>query len=355
MATPQIMLGDRTISSGHTPYVIAEIGANHNGDMSLAKEMISAAKESGADAAKFQSWSEDSLISDAEYERNTSYDGDEHRHFGTLREMVRAYQLSRDQHFELKQHCDSVGIHFMSSAFSSEEVDLLAEVGSAALKIASMDINYLDLIEKAASAGLPLIISTGMADMSEIAKAVEGSQRAGAQGNVCVLHCVSEYPAPPTSLNLRNLTTLQQAFPVPVGFSDHTAGIHAAVAAVALGACVIEKHFTTDTSLPGWDHQISVEPAEMVLLTTAVRETFDGLGRTDRAIGAAELAKRASFRRCAVLLGPQSAGTEVSRDMVTFKRPGTGISPDSWSAVAGRRLQRDCADGHELNLSDFVG
>lgn len=352
MSTPEIKIADRAISSRHRPYVIAEIGANHNGDMAVARETIAAAKEAGADAAKFQSWSEDSLISDAEYERNTSYAGDEHRHFGSLREMVRSYQLSREQHVELKEYCDAVDIHFLSSAFSRPEVDLLVDVESVGIKLASMDINYLDLISHAARSGLPLILSTGMAQMSEILTAVEAIN-AGPAPQLCVLHCVSQYPAPVESLNLRNITTMQEALGVPIGFSDHTVGTTAAATATTLGAAVIEKHFTLDKTLPGWDHHISADPPEMEDLTQTVADVFASLGSPQRTVSPEEMEKRLSFRRCAVLRSDLPRGTVISREMVTFKRPGTGIPPEAWATIEGRALTVDRLQGDELAVSDF--
>lgn len=344
-----VKIGARAIGPDHPPYVIAEIGSNHNGDMGLCRDLVAAAAEAGAHAAKFQSWSEGSLISEAEFERNREY-GDRKRHFGSLRQMVGAYQLTPRQHEKAFRWCVDHGIDFLSSAFSSAEIELLARLGAPAIKIASMDVNHPLLLEAAASSGVPVLLSTGMATMREIAAAVETLRGA----SFALMHCVSIYPAASTTLNLRNIPMLRSAFDCPVGFSDHSLGVAAAIASIPLGSAVIEKHFTLDRDLPGWDHWMSADPEEMKALSDGVRSAFEALGHEFRSLTTEELEKRKSFRRCIVLAREVKRGEVMELDDLAFKRPGTGIDPDQFARVVGRTASRDLRPEHELSWSDLV-
>lgn len=352
MAVETLTLAGRMVGEFYPPYVIAEIGSNHNGDMTLCRELVDAAKKSGADAVKFQSWSESSLVSEAELARNVRY-GDTHRHFGSLQEMIRAYQLTPDQHAEVAEYCTGIGIPFMSSAFSPAEVQLLASLDVPAIKIASMDVNHPLLISAAAASGKPVILSTGMATLAEVAAAVDCLREAGAKV-FALLHCLSIYPAPSEHLNLRNLMSLRRAFECPVGLSDHSMGSGAAVAAVSLGACIIEKHFTLDRSLPGWDHWMSATPDELRQLCADVREVHQALGSESRVVSEAELEKRLAFRRRIVLRRAVNNGQRLSLDDLDFKRPGTGIHPNEYEHVVGRITIRALPADHELEWSDLV-
>jgi N,N'-diacetyllegionaminate synthase len=346
----EMAMGARLVGAAHPPYVIAEIGANHNGDMGLCKELIFAAKEAGADAVKFQSWSETSLIAESEYRRNEVYN-DPHKHFGSLRDMVRAYQLTPEQHHEAASFCDDAGIDFLSSAFCKEEVDLLVSLEVPAIKIASMDLAHPELLRAVAATGIPPILSTGMGTMAEIAAAVDTLRAAGAE-ELAVLHCVSIYPVQPELLNVRNVPAIAAAFECPVGFSDHSAGFGAAVAAVALGACIIEKHFTLDRTMQGWDHDVSVEPHELAVLCTELRTAHDALGRTSRVVSQAELKKRESFRRSVVLRGALPAGHVLQAADLDYKRPGTGIPPTDAPHLVGRTLTVDLPHDHLVQWSE---
>ena len=341
----------RVVGMGEAPYIIAEIGANHNGDMGLARRMIDAAKEAGADAAKFQSWTEQSFISDAEYERNTHY-ADKKRHFGSLREMVERYHLTPEQHRELAAHCAARGIDFLSTGFSPAEVDLLDSLDVPAFKIASMDVNHIPLLQYVASKGRPVMLSTGMATLSEIARAVETLRTAG-QNDIVLLHCVSIYPPDPLAVNLRNIEGLRQAFRVPVGFSDHSMGTGIPTAAVSLGACVLEKHFTLDKEMDGWDHAISANPNELAELVANSLIAFQALGVTERVVSAAEIEKRKSFRRRLVLRHNVVKGHHLTVEDIDFKRPGVGIAPSELPYVLGRCVVRDLPAGYELEWSDL--
>ena len=263
----KINIKGKEIYNFSSPYVIAEIGANHNGDMNLAKSMIISAAECGAHAVKFQSWSPKSLIAKEEYDRNQKYDDSPKKHFGSLKEMVEKYYLREEQHYELKAFCDSINVDFCSTPFSESEVDLLDKCEVPFYKIASMDINNVQLLNYIAERGKPVILSTGMATISEIDNAAQLLYKKGCN-EISLLHCISIYPPAFEDINLNNITMLQQTFGVPIGFSDHSIGFSIPLASVALGACIIEKHFTTDKNLPGWDHLISADPYEMKMENT---------------------------------------------------------------------------------------
>ena len=348
----ELSIAGRRIGAGHPPYIVAEIGSNHNGDMALCRRIIDAAKGAGADAAKFQSWSKASLIGRAEYERNTKYAKLDPSAL-TLEQAVEKYQLTPEQHREAADHCRSRDITFLSSCFSREEVDLLESLGAPAYKIASMDVNHLPLLEVVARTGKPVILSTGMATLGEIEAALDVLGRGGS-GPVVLLHCVSMYPCPPAEVNLRNIPTLRATFGVPVGLSDHSLGNAIPLAAVALGACLIEKHFTVDKKLEGWDHAISADPSDLAALVQGSRDVFDALGRAERIIGDRELEKRKSFRRRMVVRRPMKKGERLRPEDVDFKRPGTGIRPDELGYVVGRVLTRDLAVEDELEWTDLA-
>jgi len=346
-----ILFGDRAVGPAHEPYVIAEIGSNHNGDIDLARKLIVRAKECGADAVKFQSWSTTSLISTAEYARNTEY-ADKDRHFGSLYEMVDRYQLTPEQHYEVAAICQEIGIHFLSSAFSPEEVDLLVDVSCPAIKLASMDVNHPVLLTAAARSGKPIILSTGLSSLDEVSSAVRTLEENGCE-QLILLHCISIYPPDPKDVNLRNMPMLREAFGVPIGFSDHSLGTHLAVASVALGACMIEKHYTLDKTMEGWDHWMSADPEELQRLCSNVKDAFDALGQSSRRVSSAEIEKRRKFRRCIVLRQALKSGHELRLEDLDFKRPGTGIRPDEYPYIVGRRLARDLEADHELSWSDL--
>ena len=346
-----LTIGDRPLGPDHPPYLIAEIGANHNGDPQLLGEMIAAAIRSGVDAVKFQSWTVDSLISRAEYERNTAY-SDKKKHFGSLREMVEAYAMTPQLEAQALEACAQAGVHFLSSAFSPAEVAHLEEVGVPAHKVASMDIEHPILLDAIAETGKPIFLSTGMATMSEIARAVERLEQRSS-GPIVLFHCVSVYPAPYELLNLRNIQMLTDTFALPVGFSDHASGVASSIAAVTLGAVAVEKHFTTDKDLEGWDHAISVDEPELAALVSGTHLAHAARGRYQRHVSDAELEKRRSFRRRIVVRTAQPAGHVLTKADIDFKRPGFGISPWEFEFVLGRRLAVDVLEDHELEWSDL--
>src|SRR5277367_1995114 len=327
------------VGPGHPPYIIAEIGSNHNGDMNLCRRLVDSAAESGAQAVKFQSWTDKSLIAEEEFARNTSY-SDKKKHFGSLREMVTAYQFTADQHVEAAAYCRSRGIAFCSTPFSAEEADLLERLDVPFFKIASMDIIHLSLLKYVARKQRPVIISTGMATLGEIEQALE-TVRAEGNEQIVLLHCVSIYPPEYDTIHLRNMATLQAAFDVPVGFSDHTMGVAIPLAAIAIGACVIEKHFTLDQEMEGWDHAISANPEQLRTIVVEGRNTFTALGESKRIVSAAEMEKRKKFRRSLVARHKLDQGHMLTDADIDAKRPGTGIAPNEIAYVIGRRLACD--------------
>ena len=334
------------------PFVIAEIGSNHNGDMALCRRLIDAAKAAGADAVKFQSWSSESLISKAEYERNATY-GDKKRHFGSLRQMVERYQLTPEQQREASDYCATVGITFLSTGFSPSEVDLLDSLEVPCFKVASMDINHLRLLRHFGSKGKPVILSTGMASLGEIERALNTLRESGS-GPLALLHCVSIYPPDYEMLHLRNIPMLRQVFGVPVGFSDHTIGTAIPLAAIAVGAAIIEKHFTLDKNMDGWDHWVSATPDELAIIVRDGRNIVTALGSSERVVSRAEAQKSRKFRRRVLLKRALAAGTILTWEDLEYKRPGTGIAPDEAGYVVGRTLRSDCQEDHELEWTDLA-
>lgn len=336
----------RRIGPGEPPWIVAEIGANHNGDMGLCRALLEAAHAAGADAVKFQSWSVDSLVSRAEFARHAGGNGD------SLEDQVRRFQLTPAQHREVAAWCRDLGIVWFSSCFSGEEVALLERLDVPAYKVASMDVNNLPLLRQVAATGRPVFLATGMATLGEVERAVD-TLRAGGSGAIALLHCVALYPAPPERIRLRTMATWARAFDLPVGFSDHTLGVAVPLAAAALGACAIEKHFTTDRALPGWDHAVSADPEEFRALVDGARAAFAALGDEARVVAPEELEKRTAFRRRMVARRALRAGERLVAADVAFKRPGTGIGPDQLEYAVGRRLSRDVAPEDEIEWADF--
>ena len=335
------------------PYIIAEIGSNHNGDIELAKKMIISAKECGADAVKFQSWTPSSLVSKEEYEKNQKYDDSSKKHFGSLKEMVKKYYLKEDQHFELKRFCNKIKIDFCSSAFSFEEISLLNKVEVPFFKVASMDINNYELLKYFAKFNKPILLSTGMATLSEIENAINIIENEG-NNLIVILHCISIYPPKIEDIHLRNISMLQQTFNYPVGFSDHSIGTSIPITSVALGSCLIEKHFTLDKNLPGWDHEISADPDELLEIVKESKNIYTSLGNYKRIVSKDEEEKKLKLRRSIVTNKNLRKDNIITKDDLAFKRPGTGISPDELKYVIGRKLNKDITEDKVIKWQDLV-
>ena len=318
----------REIGRGSRPYIVAEMNSSHNGRIETAKEMIDAAKACGCDAVKFQSWTADSLYCADYYDENP-----------IAKRMVDRFSLSEEALLELALYCQEVGIDFSSTPYSEAEVDFLVDECKAPfVKIASMDINNLPYLRYIASKKVPVVLSTGMADYEEIARAVKAMEEAG-QEDLCILHCVSLYPVAVEQANLNNLRMLAEKFPRhAVGYSDHTIGSVAAGAAVAMGAGLIEKHFTLDNRKSGWDNQMATEPEEMKALVQHCSEVYAALGSHDRAISAEEKRQREKMRRSLVASRDLPAGTVLAAADLAAKRPGTGISVAACDKVLGKTL-----------------
>lgn len=364
-----IKFGDREIGGDNPPYIIAEIGSNHNGDMELAKKLIDSAKENGADAVKFQSWDNKTLVSKAEYERNIDYGDtpeDKHKHFGTLKEMIEEYYLREEQHYELANYCKQIGITFASSPFSEKEVDLLVKIGVPFLKVASMDVTNLPFLSYVGKQGLPVILSTGMSTLAEIDDAYQALLKAGCN-DIVLLHCISIYPPKMADIHLNNIPMLEQAFETPVGFSDHSIGTEVPKIAMAMGACVIEKHFTLDKEMAGWDHTISANPAELNVMSQDANKSRAELqkeiennpdletirGQYKRTVSQAEMDKRIKFCRCIVAKTNLKAGHIITAADLDYKRPGNKISPNESKYIIGRELLVDVEEDQEFEWDNF--
>jgi N-acetylneuraminate synthase len=336
------------------PYIIAEIGANHNGDMNIAKMLINSAKESGANAVKFQSWKPGSIEAKEVYDKNQSYDDGDggKKHFGSLLEMAEKYYLREEQHIDLSNYCKAIGIDFCSTPFTKGEVDLLQKLDVPFFKTASMDINNFDLLKHMASYNKPIILSTGMATLGEIERAVKAIEEEG-NFQIVLLHCISIYPPKYIDINLNNIQMLQKAFVYPIGFSDHSIGTSIPLASIALGSCVIEKHFTLDKDMPGWDHQISANPDELKEIVKESKNIQVALGSFNRVISKDEEEKKAIFRRSVATTKKMLIGHVLSKEDLTLKRPGSGIQPEEIPYLIGRKLRKNLNVDEILNWSDF--
>ena len=346
---------NHVIHNYSSPYVIAEIGANHNGDMNIAKKLVDSAKSCGADAVKFQSWTPKSLISKEEYARNQSYDdGDDgKKHFGSLKEMVDKYYLTEDQHYEIAKYCKEAEIDFCSTPFSIDEVDLLQKLDIPFYKVASMDINNYQLLEYIAKKQKPIILSTGMSTLGEIDNAIKIIEKEG-NNQIVILHCIAIYPPKIKDINLNNITMLQKAFDYPIGFSDHSKGISIPLASIALGSCLIEKHFTLDKDMPGWDHAISANPKELMEIVKESKNVHKSLGSFNRIVSADEEEKKAKFRRSLVVVRALKKGETINSKDLNAKRPGTGIPPNQMSSIIGRKVSREIKQDELIHWSDLI-
>lgn len=342
-----------TTASGPEPvFVIAEAGVNHNGDLQLALQLCDAAKASGADAVKFQSFRAEDLVvrgaPTADYQAKATGAQDQF-------EMLRALELSREQHVAIKAHCDSIGIEFFSTPFSVEAVDMLVALGVRRIKLSSGELTHRALVEHAAAQMLPLLVSTGMATMEEIGEALDWIREArGDLDDVTVFHCTSAYPAPDSALNLRAIVSMACDFGLAIGYSDHSLGIEADLASVALGASVIEKHLTLDNALPGPDHSASLEPAEFARMVAGIRRVSAMLGDGVKAPSDEELNTAAVARRSVVAAVDIEAGTRVTDAMLMCRRPSTGIAPRDLPRVVGSTARRRIAAGTVLHWSDLI-
>lgn len=328
--------------------IIAEAGVNHNGNLELAREMVLAAKAAGADYIKFQTAVPELVISTiadkADYQKTTT-GSDE-----SQLDMCRAIHLPLQDYVELKELCRATGIGFMSTPFDLVSVDFLAELGQDWCKVPSGEITNLPYLRKIAEKGIPVILSTGMSTTEEVATAIEvltgtstlyPSQSTLTKDDIIVLHCNTEYPTPYCDVNLRAMKELAERLGVRTGYSDHTVGIEVPIAAVALGACVIEKHFTLDRTLPGPDHKASLEPDELAAMVRGIRNIEQALGSGDKHVTDSERKNMPIARKSIVAARDIAKGELLTEENITVKRPGNGISPMRWDEVVGTKAIAD--------------
>lgn len=320
--------------------IIAEAGVNHNGDIELAKHLVDAAADAGATLVKFQSFKADSLATQtapkADYQNQTT------DHSESQLAMLKKLELSKEMHEVLIAHCKQRNIGFFSTAFDAQNLDYLASLGAARFKIPSGEITNLPYLRHVGGFGNPVLLSTGMATLGEIEAALEILETAGVpRAQITLLHCNTEYPTPMKDVNLRAMCSMRDAFGVDVGYSDHTKGIEVPVAAVALGATVIEKHLTMDCNLPGPDHKASLEPDEFAAMVRAIRNIEQAMGDGIKRPSPSEAINKLIARKSLVASKNIYAGEKFTADNVTSKRPGTGISPMYWDEVIGRIAARD--------------
>jgi sialic acid synthase SpsE len=337
------------------PYIIAEIGSNHNGDMELAKQLISKAKNSGANCVKFQSWSKDTIFSRKTYEDNYFIADDyRNRNDHTLESIVEAYSISEEELLQMKEFADQVGIDCTSTPFSEAEVDFLVEkLKSPYIKTASMDLNNYPFLEYIGKKGKPVVLSTGLSELYEIDKAVRTIEQTG-NTQIIILHCVSVYPPKDEQVNLKRIETLQKLYPnYPVGFSDHTLGFEVPLASIALGTAVIEKHFTLDKNMEGWDHKVSADEKDLKIICDGSIKIWKSLG-TNRISVQEQEDRKTSFRRSIVLNTAVRKGEVISRSFIEFKRPGEGIAPEHIDWVVGRTAAIDIKADFPLQKTDLV-
>lgn len=325
------------------PYIIAEVNSSHNGNMDTARKMIDAAAMAGCDCVKFQSWSASSLYSKSYYNENP-----------IAKRFVTKFSLAPNQLKELSEYCRSKGISFSSTPYSKEEVDyLIEECRVPFIKIASMELNNFSFLDYIGKKGVPVVLSTGMGETNEIREAVRVIETAGNR-HIILLHCVSVYPVETEQINLNNIIAFREMFPeYPIGFSDHTLGDEAAVAATALGAAVLEKHMTLDSKKIGMDNQMAMEPSDLEQLVSKCRRVNRALGKRERVVTQDEYEQRKKMRRSIVTARNLSKGTILTVSDLAVKRPGTGIPPDQKHMLLGRMLKHDMEADMLICLADL--
>jgi pseudaminic acid synthase len=348
-ASTSITIAGRRIGPDDPPYVIAELSANHNGRLDRALKIVDAAADAGASAVKLQTYRPDTITLDSDAEpfriRGGLWDG------YTLHELYEQAHMPWDWHAPLFRRARERGLTIFSSPFDTTAVDLLEDLGAPAYKIASFEAVDLPLIRCVAATGKPMIISTGMADADEIGEALAAARDGGCR-ELVLLHCVSGYPAPAADYHLRTIADMRARFGVAVGLSDHTLGNATAIAAVALGACVIEKHFTLDRNGGGPDDSFSLEPVELRALCADARTAWEALGKVSYARQSSEQGN-AQFRRSLYFVKPLKAGERVTADVVRSVRPGHGLAPKHLDAVIGRVLARDVGYATPVSWESF--
>jgi len=328
-------------------FIIAEAGVNHNGSLELAKKLIDAAAEAGADAVKFQTFTAEKLVTKkaemAEYQKQNT--GRQQTQY----EMLKRLELDYDAHLELYNHCKHRNIMFISTPFDFESVDLLERLGIEVYKIGSGDLINMPLLQHVASKGKPIILSTGMANLGEIEEAIEWIKQEG-NDDIILLHCTSNYPVSHEDVNLRAMETMRQAFKLPVGYSDHTVGIEVSIAAAALGACVIEKHFTLDKNMEGPDHKASLNPKELREMIKSIRNVEKSMGDGIKRCMPRELNVKRVARKSIVAGCDINKGEIITKEKIAIKRPGNGLPPKYWEYFLDKKARRDIKEDEILSF-----
>ena len=335
--TKAIKIDNRYIGQGRPVFIIAEAGVNHNGSLKTAKKMIDAAKFAGADAIKFQAFKAEDLVTKdapkADYQRDITSE------ISQL-QMLKGLEFSENEFRVLSRHCKNKKITFLATPFDSKSSEILHKIGIPVFKIASGDLTDIPLLLKIARYKKPIILSTGMASLKEVKKAVNLIYSTGNK-DLILLHCTSDYPAKYEEVNLKAMDTLKREFGVPIGYSDHTPGIEISQAASAIGACVIEKHFTLDRDLPGPDHKASLEPHELKNLVKSIRNIEKAMGNGIKKPQKSEIGIKIIARKSIVASCDISKGSKMTREMLAIKRPGTGICPSKLDSVVGKLAKKD--------------
>ena len=320
--------------------IIAEAGVNHNGDIALAKKLIDKAADAGADYVKFQTFRANELVTrtadKAAYQKFNS------EIVETQYEMLNRLELSLDDHYQLSEYCVEKNINFFSTGFDIQSMKFLVNFGLDRVKIPSGEITNLPYLRYVGGLGKPIILSTGMSSMGDIEAAIDVLEKSGTlRSKITVLHCTTEYPTPMSEINLSAMQSIRKAFGVSVGYSDHSAGIEVSIAAAALGAKVIEKHFTLDRNLPGPDHKASLEPNELKLMISMIRNIEIAMGDGIKRLTESEVKNKCVARKSIVAIASIKVGEAFTPKNISVKRPANGISPMNWDTVIGRRATRD--------------
>lgn len=332
-------------------FIIAEAGVNHNGSLDLALDLVTRARECGADAVKFQTFKAEHLVTrdaaSAAYQKRAVPDA------SSQYDILKALELSEDDFVKIQSHCRAVGIEFLSSPFDEDSAGFLDRLGMRLFKVPSGEITNTPLLEAIGRFGKPVILSTGMSWLSEIEAAINALSLAGA-GEIMLLHCVTEYPAPYDQINLSAIQTLAMAFGLRVGYSDHTAGLEIPIAAVAMGATLIEKHFTLDTAMPGPDHSASLPPEDFQCLVESIRHVERARGDGRKRPASCEIPNLEVVRKSITASRSIAAGEVITRSHLTLKRPGSGLAPLWLNAVVGRYARRSIAADELIDWSDLT-
>lgn len=331
------------LSNNHV-FIIAEAGVNHNGDINIAKKLIDAALEAGADAVKFQTFKTENLVTKgapkAQYQKETTGGGNQY-------EMLKRLELNYEEHILLKRYCEEKGIMFISTPFDFESVDLLEKLHIPLYKISSGDLTNIPLLKYIAKLNKPVIVSTGMANLGEVENAVEAIRETG-NDKISLLHCTSNYPTNYEDVNLNAMVTLKNAFKLPIGYSDHTVGIEVPIAAVAMGAEIVEKHFTLDKEMDGPDHKASLNPEELKHMVTSIRNIESAFGDGIKKCNENEEDTKRAARKSIVASRNIARGEVLSYENISFKRPGDGVSPIFINEIIGKKAACD------INLDEFI-